>query len=384
MIFNKIMVQLNNKPLRGVIMDMLHAILLILILIFASIALYQYRLIKNFNKSQELMEKIKERLYETSEKVLMTESEDEIYSIVLNTAVDLIPNGTNGSILVMDENENFHFKVVRGFQNDLLDLVLKKEEVYLNSVNKFKETAIIENPQKFDEVNTKAETVNELIKRDALNIYCTISAPIYIDNKLIGLLNVDSSNPECMFTKKELNLMNVIKSELQIALKNAFAQNKLKYLASFDELTGVMNRRRFNKEFSIEIEKIKQEGKEFSLVMIDVDEFKAINDTYGHNFGDKVLKCFSSLLKNYISETDIIARLSGDEFVILFRNCPGDVAKKRMDKITETISLKKINEINISFSHGICEVRDCDNINAEEAIVLADTNMYSCKRSKRS
>lgn len=365
-------------------MNTVNTILLILTLFFASIALYQYKLIKDFNKSQELMEKIKERLYQTSEKVLMTENEDEIYSIVLNTAVDLIPNGTNGSILVMDEDENFHFKVTRGFNEDLHDLVLKKEEVYLNSVNKFKETAIIEDPRKFDEVNAKAETIDELRKRDALNIYCTISAPIYIDNKLIGLLNIDSSKPECRFTKKELNLMNVIKSELQIALKNAFAQNKLKYLASFDELTGVMNRRRFNNEFSIEMEKIKREGKEFSLVMIDVDEFKAINDTYGHNFGDKVLKCFSSLIKSCLSETDIIARLSGDEFVILFRNCTEDIAKERMNKITEIISSKKINGIDISFSHGICEVRDSDNIAAEEAIVLADTKMYNCKRAKRS
>jgi diguanylate cyclase (GGDEF)-like protein len=363
-------------------MDKVNVILLILMLIFALIALYQYILIKDFNKSQELMEKIKERLYETSEKVLMSEDEDEIYSIVLDTAVDLIPNGMNGSILVMDKNENFHFKVVRGFQDNLVDLILKKEEVYLYTVNEFKETAIIENPRKFDEVNTNIETINGLKNRNALDIYCTISAPIYIDNKLIGLLNVDSSKPGHMFTKKELNLMNVIKSELQIALKNAFAQNKLKYLANFDELTGVMNRRRFNKEFNIQIEKMKKDGVEFSLVMIDLDGFKTINDTYGHNFGDQVLKCFSNLLKSCVRESDVIARLSGDEFIILFRNCPVDIAKERMERITETVASKKLNEITMSFSYGICEVRDCDNITCEEAVLLADTKMYNCKRSK--
>ena len=177
--------------------------------------------------------------------------------------------------------------------------------------------------------------------------------------------------------------MNVIKSELQIALKNAFAQNKLKYLANFDELTGVMNRRRFNKEFNIQIKKMKQDGVEFSLVMIDLDGFKTINDTYGHNFGDKVLKCFSNLLKSCVRESDVIARLSGDEFIILFRNCPVDMAKERMERITETVASKKLNEITMSFSYGICEVRDCDNITSEEAILLADTKMYNCKRSKR-
>lgn len=363
-------------------MDKLNAILLGLMLVFASIALYQFILIKQFNKSQMLMENIKERLYETSEKVLMTENEDEIYSIILETAIDLIPNGDKGSILIMDKDENFHYKVVRGFQYDLVDLAIKKEEAYLYIVNEFKETAIIENPKKFDETNTDIKTIKELESRNALDIYCTISAPIYIDNKLIGLLNVDTTKPGHVFTKEELNLMNVIKSELQIALKNAFAQNKLKYLANFDELTGVMNRRRFNEEFNMEIEKIKEEGEEFSLVMIDMDEFKKINDTYGHNFGDKVLKGFSDLINSCIRESDIIARLSGDEFAILFKNCPADIAKKRMSTITETVDSNKINGVNVSFSYGISEVRSGDNITSEEAMLLADTKMYNSKRLK--
>jgi hypothetical protein len=161
-------------------MGKLNIILLVLMLIFASITLYQYILIKGFNKSQELMEKIKERLYKTSEKVLMTENEDEIYSIVLDTAVDLIPNATNGSILLMDKNENFYFKDVRGFEAGLVDFNLRKEEVYLYSVNKFKETAIIENPRKFDEANIiDTDTIKKLKDKRALDIYCTISAPIY-------------------------------------------------------------------------------------------------------------------------------------------------------------------------------------------------------------
>lgn len=364
-------------------MDMVNAVLLILILIFAAIALYQYKLIKDFNRSQEFMEKIKERLYKTSEKVLTTENEDEIYSIVLDTVVDLIPNGTKGSILVKDEDGNFRFKVVRGFHDNLVNFVLKKEEAYLNSVNGFKETAIIENPQKFDEANTDVETITELKNRNALDIYCTISAPIYIDNKLIGLLNVDSAKPGYIFTKKELNLMNVIKSDLQIALKNAFAQNRLKYLASFDELTGVMNRRRFNNEFNNEIEEMKQEEKGFSLVMIDLDRFKPINDNYGHNFGDKVLKYFSDLLRNCVRESDIVARLAGDEFAILFKNCPLSIAEQRMNKITKILSSKKIKDITISFSYGICEIRGFDNITYEEAIHIADTKMYNCKKLKK-
>lgn len=363
-------------------MDALDIFLLILILIFISISLRQRKLIRDYNKSQEFMEKIKERLCETSEKVLMAEDENGIYSIILDTVVDLIPNATTGSVLIIDENDNFRFKAVKGFQEDLVDIALKKEEAYLNFVNGFKETAIIENPRKFDEVNVRKETIAELESKNALDIYCAISAPIYVDNKLIGLLNVDSSKPGYAFTKKELNLMNVIKSELQIALKNAFAQNKLKYLACFDELTGIMNRRRFHDVFNYEIERMKEKPEVFSLIMIDVDGFKPINDNYGHNFGDKVLKHFSNILKSHVNEPDVIARLSGDEFVILFRNCPANIARERMEKITEAVSSNKINNISIGFSYGICEIKDPENITCEEAVHVADSKMYNSKRLK--
>jgi len=357
-------------------------IFLILTIILMVIVIYEYSLIKHYKASQELMEKVKERLYETSEKVLRAEDQDEIYSIILDTAVDLVPYADKGSILLIDNNEIFHYKVVRGFQGDVVNISLKKQEAYLHNINGFKETAIIIDPKKFDENYTKKETITELKNSKALDISCTISSPIYIDNKLIGLINVDSSKPGLVFTKNELNLMNLIKSELQIALKNAFSQNKLKYLASFDELTGIMNRRCFNKIFEMEIEKIKRGDETLSIVMIDLDDFKAINDTYGHNFGDKVLKHFSHILMQCVRKSDVIARMSGDEFVILFRNCAIEMAKERMEDITAEILSRKIDGVNIYFSYGICESSFRDKLTTEEILQLADTRMYNNKRIK--
>lgn len=364
-------------------MGWLDLILIALLLVTISIAINQHNIIKELIKNQEFIEKVKERLYETSEKVLNTENENEIYAAVLDAAVDLIPCGSKGSILTVDNNGDFCYRVVKGFHNDLVGMTLKRTEVYLYVVNKFKETAIIDEPRVFDETNTDIETIEELREKNALDIYCTISAPIYIDNKLIGLLNVDCTEQSYKFTKKELNLMNLLKSELQIAIKNAFAQNKLKYLANFDELTGVMNRRRFNLELHNEIEKLKKEkDKGFCLVLIDLDKFKIINDTYGHNFGDKVLIAFSKLLRDNIKTPHTVARLSGDEFVILFRNCSMSEIEDKMKKITEILSSKKLNDINLSFSYGIYESTDYENLTFEEAMILADTRMYDCKKLK--
>ena len=103
-------------------MNLTYIIFLIIISILVIIEIYEYILIENYKTSQELTEKVKERLYETSEKVLKAEDEDQIYSIILDTAVDLVPYADKGSILLMDKNDTFHYKVVRGFQGDLVNI----------------------------------------------------------------------------------------------------------------------------------------------------------------------------------------------------------------------------------------------------------------------
>jgi diguanylate cyclase (GGDEF)-like protein len=327
-------------------------------------------------------EKTRKELHDTSEKISKTNDEDEIYSIVLDAIVELIPNATKGSVLLVHEDGNFHFKVVKGFQKELENFMIKKEEVYLYKINQFKETAIINNPKEFDRINTEKNTIEGLQKINALDIYCSLSAPIYIDNNLIGLINVDSDKINYIFTEKDLELMDQIKCELELAIKNALAQNKLKYLADFDELTGLINRRTLKKEFDNEI-KITKSGKQpLCLVMIDVDNFKFLNDTYGHFFGDMVLKHFSNILCNSVGRSDVVARFAGDEFIIMFKDCNLAMAENNMKSLTDIVSSAKLEEVILKFSYGICEVVPCDNMNFDKTLALADTKMYEHKKLK--
>jgi diguanylate cyclase (GGDEF)-like protein len=327
-------------------------------------------------------ERIRIELHETCEKISKTNNEDEIYSIVLEAIVRMIPNATKGSVLLLCEDGNFHYRVVKGFQKELEDFIIKKEEAYLYKINEFKETAIINNPKEFDRINTDKDTIEGLKKINALDIYCSISAPIYIDNELIGLINVDSDQINYIFTEKDLELMDQIKCELELALKNALAQNKLKYLANFDELTGVMNRRTIKTEYDNEIEKNRFNKRSFCLVMIDMDNFKYLNDTYGHFFGDMALKHFSNILSNSVGTNDAVARYAGDEFIILFKDCVLNTAENRMSLITETVSKAKIDEIILQFSYGICEVDPYDNMDFDKTLASADIKMYEFKNLK--
>lgn len=215
-----------------------------------------------------------------------------------------------------------------------------------------------------------------------MDISCTLSAPIFVDNKVIGLINVDSNIPGHVFTVNDLNLMEQIKCELELVINNALAQNKLKYLANYDELTNLINRRMLKKVFDRELEKIKHNKKKMAVVMIDLDDFKKINDTYGHNFGDMALKHFSITLTNLVRKEDVVARLAGDEFIILFKEMDLNMAARRMSAIKEAVESDPFEGVVINFCYGIYSFGYDEDISFNKIIELADAQMYENKKEK--
>lgn len=372
--------QITNE--RGVILLKLEFVCIISLIVLTIFAIYQNFLILKHKKMLNGYEKVRKRLYETSEKISKINDEDTIYSIVLDAVVDLIPNACKGSVLLFNhEDEKFYYKASKGYSSELENFSIKKEEAYLYKINRFKETAIIKNPKEFDLLNTHKETIEGLDRMNALDISCSLCAPIYADERFMGIINVDSNMPGHVFTQKDLNLMNQIKLELELTIKNALAQNKLKYLANYDELTGLINRRKLMTEFNKEFDRMKIVKKPMSLVMIDLDDFKCINDNYGHYFGDLVLKKFSEILAASAGKSNVVARFAGDEFVVLFIEHDYKMAENKMKNIREMILTVEIDNISLSFSYGICEVCS-EHINFEKALVLADANMYKDKKVK--
>jgi diguanylate cyclase (GGDEF)-like protein len=346
----------------------------------AVVSAFELILLGKQKKLLYIQEKIRKKLHKTSVRISKANHEDEIYSIALEAIVELIPNATKGSVLILEEDGNFHYRVVKGFRKELKDFIIKKEKAYLYKINEFRETAIIKNPKEFDRLHTDKETVEGLKKIKALDIYCSISAPIYIDNVLIGLINIDSDKTNHHFSENDLEITDQIKCELELAIKNALAQNKLKYLANFDELTGMMNRRTLKIEFEKEVSK-NNNGK-ISLVMIDMDNFKILNDSYGHYFGDRALKHFSEILGNSIRSSDLVARFAGDEFVLMLKDCDYIDATNRMRAIAQKMDMLKLDEIILRFSYGICEFVSTNKVEFDTILGIADEKMYEHKRRK--
>lgn len=168
-------------------------------------------------------------------------------------------------------------------------------------------------------------------------------------------------------------------------------QEKLEDLSNTDYLTGLFNRKHFFERFNEDLEKFNRGMvKIISAAIIDIDHFKKINDTYGHQAGDYILKHFSDLLKENRRKYDHIGRYGGEEFVILFLDCDKNTAQSICEKVKDRLAERKTIfeniEINYTFSAGIsdtneCSIKGCDPLGI---LKISDDRLYKAKETGRN
>lgn len=163
--------------------------------------------------------------------------------------------------------------------------------------------------------------------------------------------------------------------------KNAEAQ--IWRTANYDPLTGLVNRRLFHEKLDQTVKHCMRSNESFALLFIDLDKFKEINDSLGHNIGDLLLKQTAKRIKECLRDTDTIARIGGDEFTVIFENAPDveqvkSVTEKILTAVHTPFSIKK-HKINISASIGIT-VSHLDGLAPETLIKNADSAMYLAKQ----
>ncbi len=163
---------------------------------------------------------------------------------------------------------------------------------------------------------------------------------------------------------------------------------KLEYFAARDPLTGLYNQRIFWELFDYEIERAKRHNYKFSLFIVDLDNFKLINDIYGHNFGDQVLKEIGQILERVFRKEDIIARYGGDEFAIILPYTGPEQAEsiaKRLVKAFEDFSIEAPNGkiIKVTSSIGVAIFPDHGQ-DSRELFILADSMLYRAKEAGKN
>ena len=160
-------------------------------------------------------------------------------------------------------------------------------------------------------------------------------------------------------------------------------QEKIKRLSEEDYLTKLYNRRKIHEIIEIEIKRSRRYNSAFAVLMLDIDDFKSINDTYGHNTGDKVLVEFSNIIRHTVRESDIASRWGGEEFLVICPETMTDGAISLAEKIRHNIERNNFEEAGkITTSIGVAGIEHGDNV--KSLIFRADEALYASKKAGKN
>lgn len=355
----------------------------ILIVLSAFMIGYLYESNRNLRFLLEHTEAINDRMIKISEELGEFNDINTLYDKLLKETVDLIEGAESGSILVCNKDTGYmDYKASLGFDMDSLKNVhLKKEELFLYESTELKSADIIINPLQYDKTRLDKGNFEDLLNTNALEIKSVLSAPLYINSEFYGIINVDNKTRTDAFDKKAIKLINYISKELEIAIKNVNLMNELIDALKIDKLTNIFNRRYFEETMENLVGEEPENDVKYALVMIDIDDFKYINDNYGHKRGDEVLIYVADMLTKIIRNGDMAVRYAGDEFILFLNNANEKIAKLVVARINQMLKDEPYKEISITISAGICEFDWKAKL--DSVMTKADNDMYKNKREKK-
>jgi diguanylate cyclase (GGDEF)-like protein len=188
--------------------------------------------------------------------------------------------------------------------------------------------------------------------------------------------------PEAGFGEETTKLAEWLSSQAAIALENARLHDIVQWQAITDELTGLVNRRRFLDALRSEIARGQRLGGRLSVVLADLDDFKLINDRFGHHAGDEVLLAFADLLRAHGRDVDVAARLGGEEFAILLPETGLEGARAVAERLRQSLAGLRIrlgerDEVTVTASFGVAELAEGQSV--DSLLREADTALYQAK-----
>lgn len=205
-----------------------------------------------------------------------------------------------------------------------------------------------------------------------------LCAPIKLDQDLMGVISVaDKKTREGVFSELDLKILCMITRQVAVAIETAKLYKELSYLSITDPLTNMFNYRHFAKTLDQEIKRLKRYPGDLCLLMIDVDDFKSYNDSFGHLAGDGLLKEVARLLNENLRSVDIACRYAGDEFVIILPQTKIPQAEVVAEKIKQKVEEFPFKR-KITLSIGVATYSN--NLDRFELMLKADTALYDAKK----
>ena len=211
-----------------------------------------------------------------------------------------------------------------------------------------------------------------------------LAVPIKIRDRVLGVLNVESDKADA-FDEDEALLLQALASQLAVALELNRARAELDRLTITDPLTGVYNRRYLDRLLPTEQDRAERFERPFALLMLDLDDFKDVNDRYGHRQGDHILVAFAQALQRNVRSIDAVVRYGGDEFLVVLLETDAEGAERAAVRIRQRVvdALGTSSAVpegeKIGVSMGLAVRKPGENV--DEKLADADHRMYLDKHS---
>lgn len=276
-------------------------------------------------------------------------------------------------------------------EKNILNLDLNKSSVSGFVIEKIKREFFSHMPNfaTFSVRDFGHDVVREMVENDQLilnseEFKTKHILPLVFDDKLLGGICFYNTE-ECNYN--EFKFYKTMINELSLLMRMKYLYSESEYLSVTDGLTGLYNRRHFESNVEREFLRVKRYHAELSLAMLDIDHFKNVNDTYGHQFGDYVLKEISGMVIESFRKTDMIYRYGGEEIAVILTETPLENSLIPLERLREKISQHEFTyngqSINMTISIGVSEF--CEETKHERDLIkFADNALYEAKQGGRN